>query len=102
MKIKTKTSFVKYLLIIAIIATGCWGNKDSQKDENADEIKIQTKAYVDAFNNHEADKLASLFTNDGIIVNFTTKDTLQGKDEIIKYFKNRFENDKDLKIKISE
>lgn len=60
-----------------------------------EDIKNFTAIYVQAFNEHNADKLSSLWAPDAIYMNLSTHETLQGKNEIKNYFDEQFKDEKD-------
>lgn len=72
------------------------------KDEA--DIRAQAEAYTDAFNHQDVDKLASFWTPDAVYYNMTTKETIQGRDEIKDYFQGQFdaEGEETLKITIQK
>lgn len=77
-------------------------NVNSSSDTSEAEIRAQADAYVKAFDQQDVDKLASFWTKDAVYYNITTKDTIQGQDEIKAYFKDQFaaEGEETLNLKI--
>lgn len=64
-------------------------------------IKNVTSDYVQAFNQHDADKLTSLWAPDANYVNLTTHETLQGEEEIKRYFDNQLKDKRDSILEIT-
>lgn len=56
-------------------------------------INQTLEQYKEAFNNRDLEKLAALWAEDALYVNYTTHETLQGRKEIEKFFKDQFENE---------
>ncbi|MBS0655259.1 MAG: SgcJ/EcaC family oxidoreductase [Verrucomicrobia bacterium] len=88
------------VLAIACAICGCGeDDKDFELDETA--IRNATISYREAFNNQDAESVASLWTEDATYVDFTDHETVQGRAEIEKYFKERFEAEGKSKIDIT-
>lgn len=75
--------------------------ENPSQEESA--LKAHLKAYKDAFNQQNAERLASLWTEDAIYVNLSTHDSLQGREEIADYYKDQFSEGKaSLEVKIDD
>lgn len=44
--------------------------------------------FVDAFNQHDAEKMTSLFSSDADLIKLNTSETIHGKNNLLEYFKN--------------
>jgi uncharacterized protein (TIGR02246 family) len=64
------------------------------------EIKEAQRAYIEAFNKKNPDSLASLWTEEANYLNLTTKDSLEGKAQIAKYFTEEFQKNEASQIDI--
>lgn len=62
----------------------------SGQDETG--IKNNFSAYQEAFNKRDVSKLKALWAPEAIYQNLTTKEIIQGNDEIADYFEEEFEN----------
>lgn len=85
--------FYKFALAIAILAIGAFvvGFQEDTINQAETGAKQQADAYMEAFDVGQADKLAALWTEDAVYINFSTHETLQGRDEIRDYFEQEFE-----------
>lgn len=85
-------------LVIGVFVVGFQEDTIAQAETAA---KHHSVLYMEAFNDHDAEKLASLWAEDALYVNLSTHDVLQGRDEITEYFKQQFSDQKDENLKIS-
>src|SRR5262245_25660179 len=97
---KFPKNWLLYAATILAMFTGCNKNEELS-DEN--EIRASTQEYQDAYNRQDVDKLASLWTPDAIFHNPLTGAYAEGREEIAKLYKTRFEggehNQLDIGIK---
>lgn len=86
-----------------LLATTIWlfSFQDTKISEQAEEdIKNLTRDYIQAFNEHDADKLANFWDDKARYTNLSTRETLQGKDEITNYFRDDLKDSTDSKLNI--
>jgi uncharacterized protein (TIGR02246 family) len=81
-------------IFLFLFAGGC-SNSDKGKDRG-----LLPNEIVEAFNSHDAEKIASLWTPEGVLINLNTNETIQGKEALLTYFKNLFQENPDLKLKV--
>lgn len=81
-------------LFLLLFITSCAPTDDKTAIDNLNE------AYLEAFNNHEAEKIATLWSDDGTIVNFNTLERIQGKTDFIPLYKQIFKKLHGKKIKL--
>lgn len=88
------------LVVIAVTFAISFKEGSSENDE----FKSLMSNYMDAFNQRNADKLASLWAENAVYVDLTSRESMQGRDAIRDYFKEQFENTEEetLKITITE
>jgi len=72
---------------------------DSQ-DEKAS-IKSFMEAYKKAYDARDANQLANMWAKDTIYVNLTTHETIQGREAIADYFKDQFETETGIELKVT-
>lgn len=83
------------LASISMLIYGCGREKPSEYVEpysDREEIKNNSKGYEEAYNNHDAQKVASFWSSNAVYVVPDTGETLQGRSAIADFFKNLFEN----------
>lgn len=97
-----KCFFKIVLIVLGACVAGC---SQMQSNENTDEkgIREAVKAYQEAYNNQDAEKLSRLWVSDASYFNPLTGKSAEGRDEIEQLFKNMFaqENKKHLEITIT-
>lgn len=84
------------LAIFSILITGCGNDKSSKNTgHSADEAKIKSnaKAYEEAYNNGDAEKVASFWAENADYVVPDSGETIKGRKAIAAYFKDFFENE---------
>ena len=88
---------------LALFATACLFSFQEIKSSDQDETQIKnlTMAYSDAFNERNPDKLASLWAPDASYINLSDHETLQGRNEILNYFKEQLKDLSDSKLNIT-
>jgi uncharacterized protein (TIGR02246 family) len=97
-----KSWVTKWVVVLAAACATCGCGRDDKEFElNETAIRNATISYREAFNNQDAESLAQLWTEDGSYVDFTDHETVQGRPEIEKYFKERFEAEGKSKIDIT-
>lgn len=86
-------------LALAVLA-GC---KESKPAENRDNSAIRDAihAYQEAYNRRDAEKLATFWSADAFLQNPVTGEQAEGREEIAKFFKNRFESSNHKQIEIA-
>lgn len=91
------------LAVLSIFIVSCGNEKstgpiDRAKDEA--EIKANAKAYEEAYNNHDAEKVASFWAEKAVYVVPDSDETINGRKAIGEYFKKQFESDNLPKIDV--
>ncbi len=61
-------------------------------------IRKSVKAYVEAFNKHDAKALADMWSPDAVYLNHVTGEEVVGRDAIAKQFVEMFKNDPEVKL----
>lgn len=92
----------KSIPVLSLLAIGSFfisGCEDKGSPDSA-AIKKNAAEYAQAFNQRDAAKLASLWTEDADYVNPMTGEHVEGRSAIEEYFKKRFEQNKDVKMDI--
>lgn len=94
-KLKIKLS----IIALTTLLIGC--EKQQINSEKSEELKIRNsaKTYEEAFNQKNAEKLASHWTKNAVFVDSLTGEMIEGRDEITNLFKTKFEENSP-KIKI--
>jgi uncharacterized protein (TIGR02246 family) len=95
----------KYLFaaVAAVALTlACAREKDTSKTVSKEEreIKAAQSAYVEAFNKKNVDLLASLWAEDASYFNITTKESAEGRDQIVKFIGEGFKQNASLQLQI--
>lgn len=90
-----KVTAVVLVLALTFLLIG-YENKDNDK-----EIRALSDENMKAFNEHDAEKLARLWSEDGFLENLNTHVSIQGRENLIKFFKTYFENTPESTINIS-
>lgn len=90
---------LQIILAIFLISAFIVGYANSPEDK--DKLKKLTDDYVEAFNLHDVDKLISFWSSDGALVNLNTHEIIQSRNNLIKYYKDLFEKEKALNLKIT-
>lgn len=80
------------LLLLPLLASGA-------ENEEA-KIKQHLSNYLDAFKKRDLEKLSSLWTEDATYINFSLHQSLEGVEEIADDYKKRFEEEKNLQLKL--
>lgn len=80
------------LLNLLIVLTSC----QPSQDEIA--IKHLLQAYVEAYNAHDAQKLISLWAENGIFIDLNTMEKVQGPNRLEHFYKDQFEKIKTLHL----
>ena len=83
------------LAVLSMLIAGCGHEKSSENTDHSKdeaEIKSNAKAYEEAYNSHDAEKVASFWSTHAVYIVPNTSDTIQGRSAIADYFKNLFEN----------
>lgn len=72
------------------------------KGENADEKEIRkaSQAYQEAYNQHDAEKLAALWASNATYVNPVSGEAAGGREAIEKLFKDKFAQNKNKRVEI--
>lgn len=81
------------VLVVTALLYACGKDKTHQEPNVESEIKHVSEDYVEAFNNHDNDKLSSLMTDDALYINLNTQEIIQGKDNLTNYLKKQFEEE---------
>ena len=89
------------LLTALILAGSCNRGGENETLQNEAAIRNASNAYMDAFNHQDSDALSLLWTDDAVFVNFTRRETIEGRDEIAAYFTDQFQHDNDSRLKIT-
>lgn len=84
------------LLILIFTLTSC---STSTNDENA--IRNETEKFVLAYNNHDSRAISQLFAEDGDFTRPESAINLHGREDIEKYFNQRFKLESDTEIKVT-
>ena len=87
-------------LALVLLASGCRPERTSNASYDETAIKTTSDAYTEAFNKNDANKFASLWKDDGVYNNFSDKETLVGKNEVAVYFKELFQKEPGISIKL--
>lgn len=74
---------------------------ENVSNQDLEGIRQSAKSYEENYNARNADKLADLWAEDAVYTNITTKDSLQGKEEIADYFAEQFKDSPEATLKIS-
>ncbi len=105
---KRRLIFILAMATIAFTFQSCAKGDallETKGEAKSDEapIKERIEAYTEAFNNHAADKLALLWSQDGYYTNLTTQETVEGNEDIKDYFNQLFtqQNAENLKLTLS-
>lgn len=91
------------LAILSILMTSCGNEKSSEstgRSEDITEIKNNARAYVEVYNNHDAEKVGSFWAANAVYAIPDTKETINGRKAIVDYFKKLFEGDDLPKIEV--
>jgi uncharacterized protein (TIGR02246 family) len=88
---------------LSMLITGCGNEKSSDPAGNSKdqaEIKLKAKAYEEAFNSYDVEKLAAFWTSNAVYVAPDTGNKINGRSSILNYFKDFFANGEQPKIHI--
>jgi uncharacterized protein (TIGR02246 family) len=99
-----KSSFLLLAATTALFFQACDKKLDSlhsPQTPTEEGVTKNTHDYARAFNVHDFEKLASLWTEDALYVNLSTGETVEGSRNIANYFKTQFENKKAKIIAVS-
>ncbi len=88
-------------LTLVMLCLGCVKNVSQKNTQDTITMKQTSDAYASSFNAHDANKIAQLFSDDGRYVNFTTRETVVGKDAIQQYFQDLFTQDNSVKLNVT-
>lgn len=84
-----------FLTLILLFGCESFEKKPEQK-----EIEESTRSFEKIYNEHNAEKLGSFWTEKGTFFNLTTSETLQGREEIVKNFQEQFKSEDKVQINI--
>lgn len=87
------------IFLVGLTLFGCVDGGDQRSDEAV--IRRKTQEYVDAYNSKDAAKLASFWQADAEYTNLMTGRTVSGREEIQDEFTELFEEEPNLKMKVS-
>lgn len=97
---KCMARLYKIMAIICLSNVGLCSAVDLALTETA--IINRTTDYVNAYNEHNPEKLASFWAPNATYSNLNTREMLQGMDEITTYFKDQLTPDSKLNINIKD
>lgn len=81
------------ILMAVLLVSGC---KTASKEE--EQINRVQFLYLDALRTQDSDKLASFYMPDAVYLDLTSKDTVDGRDDINAYFKKQFQQGEKFEI----
>ncbi len=95
--------FFTTVLAVALLLLGCEKKSNIPSPQDQMEIMESTEAHTEAFNVHDSDKLTSLWDEDGLFINLTTEEMVEGNKNIAAFFRNLFEKKgaKNIKMVLS-
>lgn len=91
------------LSVLSILFIGCGREQTTEntgRSEDVAEIKSNAKAYEEAYNSSDAEKVASFWAANAEYIVPDTGDTIQGRSEIGEYFKDFFASEEHPKIAV--
>jgi len=88
-------------IILGALCLSCAKHTTDTNSPDTVAIKQRSESYASYFNSHDAEKLSQLWTEDGKYNNFTTRETIVGKEAIGQYFKDLFAQDTSAKLKLT-
>lgn len=83
-----------FVIAVGAFLISCAQEKSDSSAAEESTVRSQTAAYQEAFNSHDAGKLASLWTKDAVYFNPITGEKAEGRKAIEELFKNKFNNQK--------
>ncbi len=88
------------LIVVCVVLVGRSRADDSAAQPSADETAIRksVKAYVEAFNKHDAKALAEMWSPDAVYLNRVTGEQVVGREAIAKQFTAMFKSDPEVKL----
>ncbi len=95
------TQYMRIIVIAcSLLIMECQGVYGAQLSENESEVRKNASELMEAFNQHDPNKIASLWAKDAVMYHPLTGETSHGRDEIVQYYKNRFEKESDSRVEI--
>ncbi len=91
----------RLLALLVSIPCVSWAQESSTQSAAEATIRKGVDAYVDAFNSHNAKRVAEMWSPDAVYVNRITGEEVVGRDAIAKQFETLFASQKDAKINVS-
>lgn len=88
---------------LSILFVGCesGSSENGGRSEDIAEIKSNAKAYEEAYNSHNAEKVASFWATNAVYIVPDSGDTINGRPAIAEYFKDLFKNEENhIKIDV--
>lgn len=100
---KRGLTFALTILVFTLLFQAC--EKDGNILDRQDQVEIKKviDTYVEAFNQHDANKLSSLWAKDANYINLTTQESYEGSDDLTDHFKQQFgeKGAEKLRVKVS-
>lgn len=98
-------NWIKFIpaALLSLLIVGCARENASAKTSNSKdeaEIKRNAQAYEEAYNSHDADKVASFWATNAVYVIPDSEETINGRNAIKDYFKELFANKDNPTIKV--
>ena len=83
--------------LLVMTLSHCYCQDQTNEESN---IRRGTQAYVDAFNQHNADALANFLSDDALYVNPETGSTIEGRQAIKENYEDLFSNSSNAQLKV--
>lgn len=96
-----KRKIFPYIMVTAFFFLASFDKNPSDRSLDETEIRNNAKAYAEAYNQHDVDKLAKFWAQDATYINPVTGDIAEGRAAITEAFKEKFSGDDLPKIEIT-
>jgi uncharacterized protein (TIGR02246 family) len=90
-----------FLVVCTVLANCSWGQEPVDLEASEAAIRQGAASYMEAFNKHDAQAIADLWSPDAVYLNRSTGEEVIGRDAIAKQFAALFTEQPELKLEVA-